>query len=146
MVSVRSAIVVQEEEAPQVQEAARLLQEHEGAAAQLVLEGGVTVALPGAVTQALRQLVARLADGSEMAIGTFDGYTPEEAVYLLGASEHYVARILESGELPYHLVNAEVRISHADLMAHRAKLKELAREGIREIQRISEELGMYDGW
>jgi excisionase family DNA binding protein len=146
MVAVRSAVVVPKEEAPQIREAARLLQEHEDAPVQLVLEGGTIVVLPGVVTQALRELVARLADGSEMAIGAFEGYTPEEAIYLLGASHSYIARVLESGELPYRLVGAEVRIAHADLMAHLAKLSELAHEGIREIQRISEELGMYDDW
>jgi hypothetical protein len=52
--------------------------------------------------------------------------------------------VLERGELPYRLHDAQVRIAHADLVAHRAKLRALMSEGVRLIQKISEEEGAYD--
>jgi hypothetical protein len=140
----RSAVVVQAEDSAELAHAAQVLQGHEIASAQLVLDDGRSIPVPGSVARVLGQLVTRLAAGEEMAIGTFDGYTAEEAMYLLGASRSYIATILESGELPYRLVDTEVRIAHADLMAHRMMLKERMREGIRLIQQISEEEGAYD--
>jgi hypothetical protein len=65
-------------------------------------------------------------------------------MYFLGASRSYVASALADGELPYRLIDAEVRIAHADLVSLRAKLTELMREGIRTIQQLSEEEGAYD--
>jgi excisionase family DNA binding protein len=140
----RSAVVVEAEESPQLQHAAQALRGHAVASAQLVLDDGQSVPVPGSVARAMGQLVAHLAAGEEMAIGAFDGYTAEEAMRLLGASRSYIAQVLENGELPYRLVDTEVRIAPAALQAHRAKLKELMGEGIRLIQQISEEEGAYD--
>ena len=140
----RSAVVVQAEESPRLQQAAEALQGHAIASAQLVLDDGRSIPIPGSVARALGQLVTHLAAGEDMAIGAFDGYTIEEATHILGASRSYIAKILESGELPHRLVNTDVRIAPADLLIHRAMLKERQREGVRLIQQISEEEGAYD--
>lgn len=139
-----SAAVVQAEDSPQLQDLARALQGHTIAAAQLTLDDGRSIAVPTVVAQALGPLVSYLAAGGDVSIGAFDGYTPDEAMHFLGASRSYIAGVLDRGELPYRLVDTEVRIAHADLAAHRAKLKELQREGIRLIQQLGEDDGAYD--
>ncbi len=143
MTATRQAVIVQGEESEEVRATARVLQEHEGEAAHLLLGDGATLVLSPVITRALQHVVDYLADG-DVTIGRFDGYTPDEAMYFLGASRSYVAEALERGELPYRLHDAQVRIDHADLVAHRAKLDELMREGVRLIQQISEEEGAYD--
>lgn len=143
MTATRQAIIVQGEDSEDVRAMARALQEHAGETAQLLLEDGATIVVPAAITRVLQHVADYLATG-DVTVGQFDGYTPDEAMYFLGASRSYVADALARGELPYRLQDAQVRIDHADLVAHRAKLDELMREGVRLIQQISEEEGAYD--
>jgi hypothetical protein len=143
MTATRQTVIVQRAERAELESAAQTLREHDGESLRVILNDGATLVLPPVVTEALHQIVDYLAVG-DVTIGQFDGYTPDEAARILGASRSYVAGVLERGELPYRLHDAQVRIAHADLVAHRAKLRALMSEGVRLIQKISEEEGAYD--
>ena len=101
----RLAIVVQAEDSPQLQDLARALRGHAVASAEVILDDGRSVRAPAVVAQALGHLVTYLAAGGDVSIGAFDGYTPDEAMYFLGASRSYIAGVLARGELPYRLVD-----------------------------------------
>ena len=84
MTATRQTVIVQGLDREELASAARALQGHDGEPLRLVLHDGALLPLPHAVTEALYQIVAFLADG-DVAIGQFDGYTPDEAARLLAA-------------------------------------------------------------
>jgi hypothetical protein len=146
MATVRSSVVLQAENRPQLQEAARALHGHAIDSVQITLDDGKTLSLPPVVARAIQHLVMHLAAGEDVSINMLDReYTLTEAMYFLGASRSYLERILAEGELPSQGEGTEQRIAFSDLVDHRAKMQELMREGIRIIQRLSEEEGAYDG-
>lgn len=145
MTAIEQAVIVQGEDSPELRALVRALHDRRVASGHLVMEDGQEFVLPPSVTRALEQVVMFLARGGQVSLRPIAGeYTVPEAVYFLGASRSYVAGALDRGELPYHLRDAQIRIDHADLVAHRAKLQDLMREGGRLIQQISEEEGAYD--
>ena len=145
MTATRQAIIVQGEDSPELRALVQALQEHRVTSGYLIMDDGKEVALPVALTQALGHIAMYLARGGQVSVSPIDReYTLTEAAYFLGASRSYVSGLLDRGELAYWLADAEPLIALADLVAHRAKLEELHREGVRLIQQISEEEGAYD--
>lgn len=141
-----SAVVVQAEDSPQLQDLARALLGHGIAAVQLVLDDGRSIAVPTVIAQALGPLVSYLAAGDDVTMTPFGrDYTVVEAAYFLGASAYYVGKLVDDGDLPFTLVGTQRQIAFPVLVAHLAKMRERMAEGVRIIQQLSEEEGAYGG-
>ena len=142
----RSAVVVQAEDSPQLQNAAQALHGHTIASLHLVLDDGRSVAVPAVVAQALGHLVSYLAAGDDVTMTPFDrDYTIAQAALFLGTTPYFVDKLVENGELPSTLVGAERRIAFPALAAYAAKMQARMAEGVRIIQQLSEEEGAYGG-
>jgi hypothetical protein len=146
MATVRSSVILQSEDRPQLQEAARALRGQAIDSVQITLDDGKTLSLPPVVARAIQHLVMHLAAGEDVSINMLDReYTLTEAVAFLGVTDTFLARLIADGELPARLAGAEQRIALPDLVAYSAKMQERMAEGVRRIQRLSEEEGAYDG-
>jgi len=69
--------------------------------------------------------------------------TTEQAAGLLNVSRQYLCRLLDRGEIPYVRVGTHRRIPFEELMRYRERRDALRREKLRELVRLSEELGLY---
>jgi excisionase family DNA binding protein len=146
MATVRSSVILQAEDRPQLQEAARALHGHVIESVQITLDDGGTLSLPPVMARAIRLLVTHLAAGEDVSINLLDReYTFTEAVAFLGVTDAYLAQLIADGEIPARLAGTEQRIAFPDLVAYSAKMQERMAEGVRRIQRLSEEEGAYDG-
>ncbi len=89
--------------------------------------------------KALRAADPRKPDGpppAEMTIG--------QAAEYLGVSPWYMIRRVRKGELPCRMVKKRPRIPKAALDEENERIFQRAKDGMEEMTRISEELGLYD--
>ena len=70
--------------------------------------------------------------------------TIEQAAEFFKVSEHYVAKILDNGELPFKTVGSDRRIVLSQLMEYKRKRDVARSQALDELYRISEEAGLYD--
>ena len=140
----RQAIIVQSEDSPELRPAIRVLREPPVAPSRLILEDGVTIPLPAAVTEALQYLVAYLLDDGSAAIGPAEReYSVDEAADFLGVTSPFVDGLVQDGTLSVRQVDGTWRIALADLLAYDSELRVLRAAGVRLIQQRSEEAGVY---
>lgn len=102
--------------------------------------------IPQPLYDALRELTAALAQGEALTFTSRPLHaevTIDEAADLLSASRQYVAERLGDGSIPFTGEGARRCIRLQDVMVHQARLGALHREGLRELVRLSEELGLY---
>ena len=90
-------------------------------------------------------LAGRLAAGQVVTLIPLDAeLTVEHAADLLLASPPFVLGLIGRGELPATAAGAGRRVRYADVMAYKRRSDEAAREGMAELTRLSQELGLYD--
>lgn len=112
---------------------------------RLVAGDGSEIELPGSARDALAHAVAGLAKRQMVLVQPVNPHlTVAQVRAMLGAADTYVAKILESGELPSTVVNGVRRIDLRDALAFRRAMKQREEEGLIEIVRLSEEMGLYD--
>ena len=108
------------------------------------------VALPPTLLLLLRHLVAGLVGDRAVRIETFGPLVSlREAADILGSTHGHVQELLEQGKLSaqeVHLSNmeAERRIRLTDLLAFAREWGKRRHEALRELTRMSEEMGLYD--
>jgi excisionase family DNA binding protein len=106
---------------------------------------GETTPLPPHIAELLRQVLTSLAAGKNVTVTeALEEVTPNEAAEYLNVSRPYVAKLMDDGILPYRQVGNHRRIPFPDLAAYREQEKARARTSMREVTRLSEELGLYD--
>jgi excisionase family DNA binding protein len=106
---------------------------------------GEITPLPPHIAELLRQVLTSLAAGKNVAVTeASEELTPNEAADFLNVSRPYVAKLLDEGILPYRQVGSHRRIPYADLAAYREQERARARKAMKEMVRLSEELGLYD--
>ena len=111
----------------------------------LVGDGGETVVLPDALVEVLREAAAGLLTGRAVSVQTVgQQLTTQQAADLLNVSRPYLIKLLEEGTLPFTMVGTHRRVPLDVLMAYRRQFKARQLEGLREIIRLSEEMGLYD--
>ena len=70
--------------------------------------------------------------------------TSQRAANLLGVSRPFMVRLLEEGELPFHMVGSHRRVYLKDLLAYQ-KHRDAERHGaINRMARMELEAGTYD--
>lgn len=132
-------------ERQQLAEAAERLGEADGVAALRVGPAGPDIPVSGEVTRALQALLALLGQGVEVwLVPRQREVTPQQAAGILGVSRQYLTRVMDAGYLPFRRVGSHRRIAVADLLAYQRE-RVARREALKEITRLSDELGLYDG-
>jgi excisionase family DNA binding protein len=70
--------------------------------------------------------------------------TTEEAARILNVSRPYVAKLVDTGDLPgITTQGGHRRIPYDDLMRYADEMKRIQQEGLRELIAIGEEAGLY---
>src|SRR3546814_259612 len=87
--------------------------------------GGGQIDLPPAAGAAVRRLLSGLAAGTPVHLLTDESeLTTQEAAELLGISRTYVVRMIDSGNLPGHLVGTHRRLKARDVLRYKARREE----------------------
>ncbi len=135
-----------EEERAQMRELAQFFARQDTAAPKIVFGEGQEAQLPELAYRLLKDAVQTLAQGDAVSLLPLQQeLTPRQAADILGLSRQYLVRLLDGGAIPYHRVGSHRRIVYADLVAYQRERKRRQREALRDITRMSEELGLYDG-
>jgi excisionase family DNA binding protein len=105
---------------------------------------GETARLPSDIAELMRQVLENLAAGRSVTVTYgLEELTPNEAAEFLNVSRPYVAKLLDGGVLPYRQVGSHRRIPYADLAAYKEQQRARSRAAMREMTRLSEEMGLY---
>lgn len=70
--------------------------------------------------------------------------TTEDAASMLNVSAEFLSRLLEEGEIPYHLVGTQPRILAQDLFKFKEKRDKRRRELLSKLWRAEVKEGLYD--
>jgi excisionase family DNA binding protein len=70
--------------------------------------------------------------------------TPEQAAEILNAPQKYLQKLLDEGEIPFALVEGQVRIPLDALMEYKKREDAKRHQALLELVRLTEELGLYE--
>jgi excisionase family DNA binding protein len=111
----------------------------------LLSSGGVAITLPEEVAQALREVVAAMAEGRAITIAPHDTVlSTQAAAEMLGVSRPTLVRILESGELAYDQPARHRRVKLADLLDYRDRVRRRRRDVLDEMSKEAADDGAHD--
>lgn len=115
-------------------------------APRLVLPNGDEVELPEEAAALLRSLFAALAEGEAVSVVPHHReLTTQEAADMLNISRQGLVNLLEAKKLPFHRNNKHRRIRAADLLRYKQQRDKERAEALRDLTRLSEEMGDYFG-
>ncbi|MFD1677410.1 helix-turn-helix domain-containing protein [Alicyclobacillus fodiniaquatilis] len=105
----------------------------------------VRIELPHALYRVLVDAAHQLAKGNTVGVLHYEqDITTQQAAEILQVSRPYVVKILEAGEIPYHMVGSHRRIRLADLLEYKKSRDTTRREKLNDLIRISESSGLYE--
>jgi excisionase family DNA binding protein len=137
-----SPLAISETDQRQVLE---LYQKIQRSRAKLVGPDGKTQNLPVSLYEFLVKLIADLCEGQSVAIVQNDAQlTTVEGARMLGISRQFLIKLLERGEIPYHMVGTHRRIYVRDLLAYKAKRDSNRRKILDDLTRAEADEGLYD--
>jgi excisionase family DNA binding protein len=137
-----SAVDISSKEQKEISETYSKLREGE---AKLIRLDGRAEILPNNVYSFLLQLLADLHAGKAVTIlqNTHE-FTTIEAGRILGMSRQFLVRLLEKGEIPFHMVGTHRRMYARDVLAYKAKRDLSRRKTLDDLARAEYEEGIYD--
>jgi excisionase family DNA binding protein len=68
----------------------------------------------------------------------------EEAAQLLGMPHEFFVDLLKNGNIRYHLVGTDARVTFIDVMAYRDRRDERRHEALNQMAKDAREAGQYD--
>jgi len=102
---------------------------------------GEGIELPESAVEALRVIIEAMADGRSITLVPHDKeLTSQEAADILRVSRPHLIKLLDRGELRFHLVGTHRRIRIEDVLAYRDRRDAERDAALRELARLSEEL------
>jgi len=111
----------------------------------LVSPEGETVVLPEAAFQLLRKVVHHLANDEAVSVIPISReLTTQQAADLLNVSRPYLIQLLDRDEIPYHRTGTHRRIRLDHLLDYKRRRDADRREGLRQLTRKSQRIGLYD--
>ncbi len=126
----------------QIRALRRLVQEGE---VKLLAPDGRAVNLPSAVRGLLDEILKNMLAGKAVSIvPEHQPLTTQRAANLLGVSRPFMVRLLEQGELPFHMVGSHRRVYLKDLQTYKKRRDEQRHESINRMARMELEAGTYD--
>lgn len=115
------------------------------AEAKLIGPDGKTEILPNNLYSFLLRLLADLRAGHSVTIlQSRHELTTVEASKILGMSRQFLVKLLEKGEIPYHLVGTHRRMYVRDVMTYKMKRDLRRRETLDELAKREIAKGVYD--
>ena len=109
----------------------------------LVSAEGARLTLPARVFDILARVVEEMARGNVVSIvPVHHELTTQETADLLNVSRPHVVKLLENGEIPFHLVGTHRRVRFDDVMAYREKRTAKRRTALRELAEENAKLGL----
>jgi excisionase family DNA binding protein len=138
---VQDAITIQPENADDLRSVSQLLRH---GSPTLVGPNGEHATLPAPLYDLLKNIVRNLEKGRSLIVMLEEQQlTTQRAAELLGMSRPYLVRLLDSGEMPYHLVGKHRRIALRDVLAF-AKRRDHRHAALDKMARDAFEAGLYD--
>jgi excisionase family DNA binding protein len=113
--------------------------------ARLAGPNGEARLLPDSLYSFLLELIGLLNEGKSVMIVQNQGkLSTIEAASILGVSRQFLVKVLEQGEIPYHMVGTHRRIYAQDLFRYRAQRDAGRHELIRDLAQAEVRDGLYD--
>jgi excisionase family DNA binding protein len=108
------------------------------------LAGDDALVVPRSAAVMLAQILAMLANGQGVQIMPDAAeLTTQQAADFLNVSRPYLIKLLEAGEIPFHMVGTHRRIRFQDLREYGRNDDLARRRAADELTRLSQELGLY---
>lgn len=113
-------------------------------AASLTLADGTSVVVPPSVVATLRQAVQVMSENLAVAITPVDKrLTPHQAARMLNVGDEYFETLLTNGDIPFTTIGTLRFITLEDLLVYKRERDATRREALREMTRLSQEMGFY---
>lgn len=110
---------------------------------RLIGPGGETE-LPDSLYSVLVRAVHELARGNGISILPIEAeVTTQQAADQLSVSRPYLIKLLEGGEIPFHMVGTHRRVKLIDLLDYRARRDDARETALDNMARQAVELGLY---
>ncbi len=140
--SVNEPVSLPATEEDQIGEIRRLVQEGR---ARLLGPDGRQIKLPDTVQELLLKILKNLQAGKAVSIvAEHQDLTTQRAANILGVSRPFLVRLLEDGEIPFHMVGSHRRIYLRDLLAYKHRRDSARHEAIDRMARAEQDAGTYD--
>ncbi len=112
---------------------------------KLVGPGGESIPIPESVFYILERVVEVMASGDAITvIPVGKVVTTQQAATLLNVSRQYLVRLLDEGRIAYRKTGKHRRLRIEDVLAFKEQRDKDRRAGLRELSRMTQELGGYD--
>jgi excisionase family DNA binding protein len=140
--SINEPVALPETEEEQIGEIRRVVQEGR---MRLVGPNGHQVELPETVQELLLKILKNLLAGKAVSIvAEQQDLTTQRAANILGVSRPFLVRLLEDGQIPFHMVGSHRRVYLRDLLAYKHRRDSARHEAIDRIAKADLEAGTYD--
>jgi excisionase family DNA binding protein len=108
---------------------------------RVMSDGERTVELPPAVGRIVMELLMHISRGEAVTFVPFGAeLTTQQAADMLNVSRPFLIKLLEGGQLPFHMVGSHRRISAPDLMAYRRQRETRQKEALKELARLGQQI------
>jgi excisionase family DNA binding protein len=135
-------VSIPETQTAQIRDLRRLIQRGE---ARLVGPDGREIAIPEPVHELLLMILKDLQAGKAISVvPEHQQLTTQRAANILGVSRPFLVKLVENGDVPFHMVGSHRRIYLRDLLDYKRR-RDAARHGaINDMARSEMEAGTYD--
>jgi excisionase family DNA binding protein len=138
---VQDAITIQPQDTDELRGVSQVLRH---GSPTLVGPKGEHATLPAPLYDLLKNIVRNLEKGRSLVVMLEEQQlTTQRAAELLGMSRPYLIQLLDSGEMPYHLVGKHRRIALRDVLAY-AKRRDDRRAALDKMACDAFDAGLYD--
>jgi excisionase family DNA binding protein len=135
-------ISIPEAQEAQIRDLRRLIQQ---GSAKLVGPDGHQVEIPEPVHDLLLTILKNLQAGKAISIvPEHQQLTTQRAADILGVSRPFLVRLVEDGDIPFHMVGSHRRIYLRDLLDYKRRRDAARHEAINNMARTEMEAGTYD--
>ncbi len=111
----------------------------------LVGPNGETLEIPASVYTVLVRLVDEMARSNAVVLVPVHAeLTTQQAADLLDVSRPFFVKLLESGEIPFHMVGSHRRVKFEDLVRYGEQRSRKRRAVLGDLAREAQDLGIYE--
>ena len=135
-------ISVPQTQGGQISDLRRLIQRGD---AKLVGPDGRQIPIPEPVHELLLEILKNLQAGRAISIvPEHQQLTTQRSADILGVSRPFLVRLVENGEIPFHMVGSHRRIYLRDLLEYKRQRDAARHDAINNMARVEMEAGTYD--
>ncbi len=103
--------------------------------------GDILVPIPESMFRLIQDILSNMAKGNAVTlVPRHAELTTQEAADLLNVSRPFVIQLVESKQLPHHMVGTHRRVRFADLMAYKRRIDADRLEALAELSQLDQEL------